>query len=280
MKGMTLVELLVALLLGLVLMVGTLKLYSHGALTYRFSEDTARLQERGRYVLSTLEPDIELAGFHGLTNAALTGELPAAIDLCGLGRTRPVGSCTPIASSGDTLALRRVETSSVAAEPGRLQVYSARLTGRGAPLLFSDGEVPGPVDADHTVHNLVVRAYYVAPSPAAPALRVKSLTSVSGSPAFIDTEVMPGVEDLQVQFGIAADGVTQYVNPGFAGLDSAHVVAVRVWVRIRADERSQALSDTNTYQYADVTYQPAGDERHFRRAVVSRTIALRNARTS
>jgi hypothetical protein len=35
--------------------------------------------------------------------------------------------------------------------------------------------------------------------PDTPALRVKSLTSISGHPAFVDTEVMPGIDDLQIE---------------------------------------------------------------------------------
>ncbi len=51
--------------------------------------------------------------------------------------------------------------------------------------------------------DLLLRVYYVARAAdgdaATPALRMKSLTSVAGQPAFVDTEVMPGVEALQAQ---------------------------------------------------------------------------------
>ena len=39
------------------------------------------------------------------------------------------------------------------------------------------------------------------------------------------------------------------------------------------------LDDTRTYRYADVEYTPAGEERRFRRMLLSRTIMLRNSRT-
>ena len=52
------------------------------------------------------------------------------------------------------------------------------------------------------LRDLIVRNYYVARGADGdrdtPALRVKSLTAVSGNPAFVDTEVMAGIEDLQV----------------------------------------------------------------------------------
>ena len=97
-----------------------------------------------------------------------------------------------------------------------------------------------------------------------PALRMKMLSTVGGVPGFIDQEILRGVEDLQVQFGVdpgddldgdgtpddpGGDGMAdfvngdaaQYVNAGDAMLDSAQVVAVRVWVRVRGDQPEAGL---------------------------------------
>ncbi len=73
--------------------------------------------------------------------------------------------------------------------------------------------------------------------------------------------------------------VTRYVDPDFPDLERYQVVAVRIWVRVRAEEPEAGYTDDETYRYADVVYRPTGEERRFRRVVVSRTIALRNART-
>jgi hypothetical protein len=69
-----------------------------------------------------------------------------------------------------------------------------------------------------------------------------------------------------------------YVNPDAPELAQARVLAVRVWLRVRAEEADHAFVDARTYRYADVEYTPAGAERHFRRAVIQRTVAVRNAR--
>src|SRR5262245_46927343 len=65
--GFTLVELMIALVIGSVVVVSALALYSHGRSAYRVNERVARLQEQGRYALSVIEPDIELAGYYGFT---------------------------------------------------------------------------------------------------------------------------------------------------------------------------------------------------------------------
>lgn len=360
--GTSLVELMVSLAIGSALIAGAVSMYAHGRNTYRVAESVARLQEQGRYALAVIEPDIELAGYFGFTNAGETirfvrdgdparviagaagmrqdpvregdpppaalAALPASAHACGanfaldvlrpvqgsneafaLGRAassacRPVGGAQP---RTDTLTIRRVATRSAAPEPGRLQIHASRLTSRTAHYLFADGLAPGPLDEHNAVHDLLVRAYYVSRDsvdrPGLPALRVKSLTRVAGAPAFIDDEVMPGIEDLQVQLGIDTgdydgdgridpgvdadgDGVpetdgraTRYVDPDFPGLAQAQVVAVRLWIRVRAEEPEPGLRDARTYRYASVEYTPVGAERAFRRLVLSRTVALRNART-
>ncbi|MCB1624237.1 MAG: PilW family protein [Pseudomonadales bacterium] len=222
-------------------------------------------------------------------------------------------TCAPSAVAGgaaptaDTLTIRHAGLEPVAARAGRLQLYASRLTSRTAQRLFDDGNAPGIVNADHQIRDLIVRAYYVANNsvdrPGFPALRVKTLTEAGGAPVFTDTEVISGVEDLQVQFGIDTgdydnDGVvdpgadvnndgiietdgraTRYVSPDFPDLERFQIVAVRVWLRLRADQTEIGFSDAGrTYRYADVTYVPTAADARFRRAVMSRTISLRNSR--
>ena len=127
-----------------------------------------------------------------------------------------------------------------------------------------------------------------------PSLRVKTLTGGSLGPRITDREVMPGVEDLQVQFGVDTDragqtgwgSVDRYVHPGDPMLDAAdpaylreaRVLAVRVWVRVRAERPEQGYRNTTEYNYAD-RHRPATND-PFRRTVVTKTVLLRNARSA
>src|SRR5262249_9504909 len=126
------------------------------------------------------------------------------------------------------------------------------------------------IEGTFEVRNMVVQSYYVATDadgyPTVPALRVKFLDSDGKDPIFRDQEVLRGVEDLQVQFGVdpgadlngdgtpddeGGDGMAdfvngyaaRYVNPGDAILTSAQVVAVRIWVRVRADNEERGFVD-------------------------------------
>ncbi len=359
-RGVSLVELMVALTIGSVLVIGAVTVYSNSRATYAVNDAVARLQEQARYVMTVVEPDVELAGFYGFTNSADTLRLvrgsdpsivlasgnalrqrpippappapvaapglPAAARSCGINFAIDVLS--PVQGSNDTFALgpdatagcaaqgggalpatdsltiRRASTEVSAAQADRIQLFASRLSSRTSQQLFADGVAPGVVDADHRIHDLIVRTYYVAQDsdaqPGLPALRLKAL---GAGGAFADSEVMPGVEDLQVQFGIDTgdydnDGVldpgsdvngdgipetdgraTRYVNPDFPGLDRLQVVAVRLWIRVRAERREPGFVDARTYRYADVEFTPAGNARQFRRMLLSRTIVLRNSRT-
>jgi hypothetical protein len=127
----------------------------------------------------------------------------------------------------------------------------------------------------------------------------------------LDEEILPGVEDFQVEFGIdtadhdATAGidtnqdkvppigvpdyftgvVSRWVAPNSTLLDLAvdgrrsQIVAVRVWLRIRADRPEVGYFDTRTYNYAGSgNFNIATGLRPFRRVLMSRTIYLRNVR--
>ncbi len=363
MRGLSLVELMVALVLGSVLIGGALFMYSEGRGAFTVNERMSALQDASRYVIALLEPDIELAGYYGLTGAAESvrfvsggdpgnvvamparlrqrrllaadpqptalANLGASAHVCGLNYavdvTLPIegsddaylsgpdatAACDPVggARAGtDTLTVRRVATQPSNPQAGRLQIYAPRLRSRSAHFMFVDGTAPGAVNDDNRVHDFVVRKYYISQNsvgrPGFPSLRVKTLTRVNGEPAFTDQEVMPGIEDLQVQFGIdtgdynndgaidagwdvnrddipEADGrATRYVDPDFPNLARYQVVAVRFWLRVRSDQPEPGFDDQRPYNYANIpTYTPQGAERQFRRVLVSRTVALRNSRT-
>jgi hypothetical protein len=176
--------------------------------------------------------------------------------------------------------------------------------------LQSDGSAcASAVPNASQLDNLIVDTYYVdrnsAQQAGLPSLRRKTLTSAGGVLQFRDQEIIPGVEDLQVQFGIDPPGntgvATRYVNPN--GVPAgAQIVAVRIWLLVRADTGENGFTDSRVYQYGDrlqangvtgdlnaaagagLAYQPSASTdasftgpQHVRRLLISRTIQVRNA---
>jgi type IV pilus assembly protein PilW len=310
-RGFNLPELMIALTLGLFLVAAFLVVLQRCRAEFAAGESLARLQDTARHALSLLVPDIEHAGFYGFTpapGARLSGALPAGIHVCGtdfaLRLSVPVqgsdnafrlgedaSDCEPTEAAdgaragSDTLTLRHASLNPATPCAGRLQLYSQSLASAGPQQLFGDGRAPGPVDLDHVVRDLEVRTYYVANSSvdraAWPALRVKALTESRGAAQFRDEELLPGVEDLQVELGVsinAADGVPRvhYVAPDSPRVREGAVVAVRVWLRIVADTTEPGFNDDRTLTYGSTTFSPSRAEARQRRMIVERTVALRN----
>lgn len=318
-RGVSMIELMVALIIGSVLIIGAVSVYVQSRATYRTNEVAARLQEVARYSMDILEPDIRLAGFWGLTNQfdyvenrATPAQSQQAVDStvlgnCGTNFTVNAASfvdardATTTGGAGydldatncaatdpvewsDVLIVRRASSNTAALESGRMQIQS----NRARATIFSDGVLPALYDTvSSETRNMVVRVYYVSevlPSPNGVrqfALRRKTLTrdGAAGRPRLVDEDVMPGVEDLQVQFGVDAvaphDGnVDRYVNPGAVPAD-ARIKSVRIWLRVLAEDRDMSFIDDIDWEYANADYGVLGGNQ--RRVVISKTIQLRNS---
>jgi type IV pilus assembly protein PilW len=358
--GLSLVELMVALVIGSVLIAGAFNVYVSSKKSYGDNEAVSRLQETARFAMSVIEADVREANYWGLlkggqfidnTSGAdfpqFAGAAPIAnspaMQACGinfgidtattlqgdnnryrlsLGNTKQAACdtlgdfssgiawpTTPV-TTADTITVRRAstirETGPFPEAAGVLRVCSSRQSG----TLATDGGAvcnanPFPVQQ---LNNLIVNAYYVDQNsqqqPGYPSLHRKMVVGIGGVPQFRDQEVIAGVEDLQVQFGIDPTGITgvaqSYVNPEAVPANS-QIVAVRIWLMVRADTGEGNFTDNRVYEYGDrlqatgvtgdlnvaanagLAYQPSASAdatfngpRHTRHLLITRTIQVRN----
>jgi hypothetical protein len=63
-RGISLVELMVSMVLGLLLTLGIVRIYLDSKLNYTADEEMARVQENGRFALNLLKRELTLAGFY------------------------------------------------------------------------------------------------------------------------------------------------------------------------------------------------------------------------
>jgi type IV pilus assembly protein PilW len=63
--GLSLIEIMIALLIGAFLLGGVLQIFIGSKQTYRMQENLSRLQENGRFALDFLAKDIRMAGYWG-----------------------------------------------------------------------------------------------------------------------------------------------------------------------------------------------------------------------
>jgi type IV pilus assembly protein PilW len=307
---MTLIELMVSMTIGLFLSWGAFQVYFQSKGNYRAAEVMTRLQENARFALETIEPDLRLAGFWGRhSEAALMAPAAGIAITCdGLDVAEwALDFATPVEAvdddytldcaahsdarpGSDVLVVRHASEMTMLPEAGKVQVQADLSLGAA----FSDGVIPAGFGPDAETRDLVVHAYYVdntsSFSAAIPSLRRQTL--VNGA-VIEDQEMITGVENLQVQFGLDTDGdgsVERYVDPdspavtvGAVGfLDEARVVAVRVWLLVRSEESpGPAFRDEREYRPLDLNEEPITPAEplyppQFQRIEITKTIFLRN----
>ena len=70
-RGITLIELMIALVIGLLATGAMLKVYVDSSRLYRFNESLARIQENGRFGLEFIRRDARMAGLWGCNSAVI-----------------------------------------------------------------------------------------------------------------------------------------------------------------------------------------------------------------
>ncbi len=68
MAGLSLIEMMVALVIGMIVMLGVIQIFSASQTASRLSEGASRVQENARFALEFLERDLRMAGHMGCVN--------------------------------------------------------------------------------------------------------------------------------------------------------------------------------------------------------------------
>jgi type IV pilus assembly protein PilW len=308
--GMTLIELMIAMLIGTVLIGGAITIFTQSRANFKTADSVSRLQENARYTLDIIKPDVRLARFWGRNNnpAMISNPVNADVNCAGAASSAEASAwalnftnaidvyenfdipCTGKSprNQSDVMVVRHAARRTTDPQLNQLQIFSTLNSGR----LFRDGINPDPDNRLAEIRDVVINVYYVSNDSNfsvsddgdLPSLR--RLTLVRGQ-VFQDQEIMPGIENLQVQVGIDTNGdaaIDNWVNTNPA---NEPVLAVRLWLLVRAEANESALgfADTGTYIKPDNTaISPAPSEdgaadypAEYRRLAVSQTVFLRNA---
>jgi hypothetical protein len=123
------------------------------------------------------------------------------------------------------------------------------------------------------VREILAHGYFVGPSGrTCNGVAVPSLFRVSLSDAGLPErkELLPGVENFQVQYGID----NQYLNAGDIALaDWPDVVTVRIWLLVRSECAETGYIDKRTIVMGDDNYVV---DDSFRRQLYSSVVMIRN----
>jgi len=294
-SGFSLIELLVAVTLGLFLMAALVEVLLSGNRSFTSANHLSRLQENGRIATGMIVTDLKRAGYMGGNSEidqilGSEGPITPAIScptadttwgrmvtqrVTGLDDTNAGYACIPNSSylRGDILTVRLASPWIVTGALSANQIYLRTSMFEGKIFKGSDtADINNVVsDTPQSVHDLLSYSYYVGDSgrtcsgAAVPSLfRVR--LGPTGQP--LTDELLPGVEHFQVPYGVGG----QYLDANNVTAFDL-VVTARIWLLIRAECAETGFTDGRTYTLGDQVYTPADS---FRRQLYSSVVMLRN----
>jgi len=316
-RGVTLVELMIAVTLALVLSAAVITVFANNRHGYNQGENVQRMQDDARHALREITFDISMAGHYGdlLIPASVTpdGALSLTTD-CG-----PVGSpewmyqttqpgtdqflsvvaldnataasaaanFTCIAAGEfragtDVVSIKRVAGNRAAA-PTNGQVYLR--TNGTVGLLYQEplvGVPAIPVPVPNSAWEYRPSIYYIrnflnTAGDGIPTLCKKVLRGTT--PGMTTECLAAGIEDLQVEYGIDTtdDGFANVYMPNPSLVNMQSVVSARVSLLARTTAIDTRYTNDKTFNLSNAAAYAPSDS--FHRRVVSTTVSIQNIRS-
>jgi type IV pilus assembly protein PilW len=313
-RGLSLIELLVAIAVGVVLSFGAMNLFLHSKMSYLQDEEMARLQENGRYALRYLSHELAMAGYLGsllpgefITSSATGSDCfnhlmePAAAlehvsDVTTSGVPAGAGAALPgdcllagkhVAGSDIVLGRRTMDAAVVyrGEQRGALDAATIYLRTSGWDELSSTesrlqrgaGSLGANVDLwEYVPQVLFLRNYSLAAGDGIPTLCRKRLARSSNRMAPTQC-LIEGIENLQLEFGIDDDGdrLPDRYDDAPCSAELRSAVAARIHLLVRSIHPLSGYVDNRSYQLGSTTVAAPNDG--YYRRLMQTTVLLRNA---
>lgn len=242
-SGLSLVELLIAMALGLILTLGALQMMLSSQSLYRTTDSLSRIQESGRFALDFLAKDIRMAGYNSLNLVSLYDEACGTFTSC----TDDGGG-----STSDRIGIMLQPSQAV--------------------------DCIGNTLTD----SVVVNVYYLQAVAGVSSLYCRGYNPTTSSWLGAEQPLIDGVENMQILYGIKtvdADGEFLAVNnyiPASAAVSYENVATVRIALLVN---NGQANGDgdlaTRTFTLLNAP-QLSFNDKH-QRQIYTSTIAINNA---
>lgn len=348
-QGFSIVELMIAMVLGLVLMGGVLQVFISTKKAYNLNEEMAWIQENASFAINFMAEDLRMAGYYGCASRSssvanvlndpdaswatdfgkglrgydgddptfpnaifpqpVTATLPASvpatdvftvhkadldnafqvtkhvassavIDIVGT-HAFPTGTVLIVSDCHHSAVFQNTgnQSNKVNHNTGNSASPGNCTKGLGVPVTCSTNGTSYTYKEDAFVMRAIGHAYYIAEaSNGVPSLFRKSLSTdtTTDSVSTIDEEMVQGVENMQIQYGLDTDSDSlpnRYVDADSV-LDTqweSQVVSARVTLLLRS--LTELASEPQTISFLGTAYTPTDN---YVRRVYSTTVKLRN----
>lgn len=295
-RGFTLVEIMVAMVLGIVILLAVSEIFVSNSRTRGEIEKTGRQIENGIYALRMMEDELANAGYWGEAGAQpVSASLPPLCPTTAAELTNAMGypvqgaadsgtDCEDSKAGSSFIALRRASTCAAGTtgcalfSSGNFHIQvsackdvsagSVLLKSAAADLTFTQRNCTTPAP----IYRLFSRVYYVNDND------VLVRTELAGGNYSTVTPLVDGIEIMRFEYGLDTDGDGQ-IDEFKAAPTAAQwsdVVAVKVLLIARNPEPTMGYVDARTYTLAGVGYVVPEALRGFKRQLYATTVHLRN----
>ncbi len=262
-RGLSLVELLVAMFVGLFLLAGISSSYLSSKKTSVQRDEYALLQDNGRLALETMSNIIEHAGYASF----------------------PSGSLFPSAFITGDVVSKSCDAGGESVVAGSIGNFPSTFTGDGASdtigviylgdnKLFTDcagRELPVGCRLSKTNRNSDAARIYSS------FFVENGILKCAGSRTTIKESIAEGIENMQILYGVNIDEdpeVDRYIRATQMGTFADNIISVQIAILVRSSREVKDKPESIEYSLLDKVYKAPEDR--YLRAVFTTTINLRN----
>jgi type IV pilus assembly protein PilW len=261
-RGMSLIEIMVAMTIGLIILLVIGNLFIGSKQNYVAQDDASRTQENSRYSTLVLGRTVRLAGYRSDWHQSYD-------QIFGAGVTPIAGSDNTGANSSDTIIVRFQGSGDGSSTPATCVSTNSCAGADGTVLDCLGNRIDRKIGTAVFVEN---------------QFQVRTGGANGGTALFcsIDSgtnwvEIVPDIQNMQVLYGEktgSLPNVERYLVAGTAGQNMNNVIALRIALLHRSASNSAAVTDAKTYNLAGTVVGPFNDARV--RSVSNMTVGLRN----
>lgn len=299
--GFNLIELMVAMAIGLFLIAGVFTAYLNGRGAQATVDNQVAMVDNARFALETIAADLRQAGVYGRINFANTAgttkvksptlnnvNIPGQCQInwvinwaaaVAAFNNNPYGACLTDYSQGDVIEMRYTLQTPIAALNASTIYVNSDV--RSAEIF--QGTASPNLSAAAQNYAYVVNAYYIAAFSDNPNDGIPSLRRVALQPDGTVTNqvLLSGIENMRIQVGLGSDTDNDGRSDSFQYVDAQNVASwsdaetVQVWLVVRSPAVERGLNTAqNNVSFGNGTINFPNDG--VRRRVVSTVAMLRN----
>ena len=308
-SGFSLVELMIALVLGTLIVGGMISVFISSKQTYNNNDRLARLQENGRMALYYLTNDLRHANFWGpLVNVQSIGSFPAnsLTGTCAAWASTDIpvpsnpnqfiGSSTPkthplfttncldpadIKDNTSAVAIKRVSQGPVnfTTDLSRGDVFLRTNSVSGKLLVKGVGDGSTAPPGGFSDWEYEPKLYFIRPYSVRVQDDIPTLCSVQDNPNIQTQCFVEGIEDMHIEYGVdqSEDGVPDVYQSDPSATEMLNVVSIKVYLLVRDLTPDSTYQNTDSYQLGSKSISALND--HFHRTVFSTTVIPQTQRS-